>query len=298
MHDPRVLISATISRPEEKQLLQALRAQSIDADIVLSPHTAAYLNGQVPLPDAVLVRNVSRRAGAATAHRFSSAGVLTINSSSALSACLGKDLQAIAFRRAGIPHPRSFIAFSAEQVAEYVDALDGQAVVKPVHGSWGRGVVRLSSPGDVEIWRAGWEAADASTRSMPVLVQRAVRKPGYDVRALVVGDLPVVAFRRHSPLWRTNTSLGAAVERIEIDKVIAKLCGAVVDLLGPGVYGIDLLECQESGELSLLEINTTPEFFYSSQQLGVDVAGMIAAYTRAYVEEAYETKAHNRRDDV
>jgi hypothetical protein len=38
------------------------------------------------------------------------------------------------------------------------------------------------------------------------------------------------------------------------------------DLLGPGVYGIDLLECQDSSELSALETNTTPEFFYSSPQ--------------------------------
>lgn len=59
---------------------------------------------------------------------------------------------------------------------------------------------------------------------------------------------------------------GAAVKWIEMDEVVAKPWAAVVDLLGLGVYGIDLLECQDSSELSVLEINTTPGFFYSSQQ--------------------------------
>jgi hypothetical protein len=62
---------------------------------------------------------------------------------------------------------------------------------------------------------------------MPVLVQRAMHESGYDVRASWRVTFRWSPFGGTLALWRTNTSLCPAVERIEMDEVIAKQCATV-----------------------------------------------------------------------
>lgn len=64
---------------------------------------------------------------------------------------------------------------------------------------------------------------------------------------------------------------------------IDKLCQQVVDVLGPGFYGVDLVEDRAAGELLVLEVNANPEFAKSSAEHGVDVAGLYAAYVAEQV---------------
>jgi [lysine-biosynthesis-protein LysW]--L-2-aminoadipate ligase len=52
----------------------------------------------------------------------------------------------------------------------------------------------------------------------------------------------------------------------------------VVSALGPGFYGVDLIEDRATGRLAVLEVNANPEFARSSDTHGVDVAGHCAAY--------------------
>jgi hypothetical protein len=91
----------------------------------------------VPLSDAVLIRDVSRLPGPRRRTDLPGGRVddqLVVGASRLPGQGPARDRVPADV----IPHPRSFITFSVEQVAEYVDALDGQAVVKLVHGSWGR----------------------------------------------------------------------------------------------------------------------------------------------------------------
>ena len=130
----------------------------------------------------------------------------------------------------------------------------------------------------VEAWAGGRESADAAGKLFPVVVQEYVDKPGHDLRVIVVGRTPVVAIQRVSDDWRTNTHLGAAVRRVEITEGIEQLCDRVVDVLGPGFYGVDLVEDRTTGRLLVLEVNANPEFARSSAQHGVNVAAHLAAY--------------------
>lgn len=275
-----VLVSVTLVRPEERLLLRALRATGLTAQPVTPRHTAAILNGGAPPPRMVLLRNVSHRELAAMSDRFEQAGVPTLNSPRAVRLCLAKDLQAIAFARHGVPHPTSHVAFSAEQVREYVDALGGDAVIKPISGSWGRGIVRVADAAQFDAWVGGWEAVDPTGKSFPVVVQEYVPKPGFNERVHVVGDRPVVAYRQVSPGLRTNTHQGGVVEPIPVSQRARELCARVVDCFGPGFYGIDLVESVTTGEMSVLEVNTNPEFARSSEIHGVDIAGAVAEYVR------------------
>ncbi|MER5294690.1 RimK family alpha-L-glutamate ligase [Streptomyces pharetrae] len=277
--DPEVLLSVTMLRPDEKLLLNALRDQGLRVRTALPADLTEVLAGRVAPPALGLIRNLSHREAHGTAQRLEVAGVTTLNRASAIEICNDKGLQALLFARHGIPHPVTVHAFGYDQVREEVAGLGHPAVVKPVSGSWGRGVSLLADGPGTEAWIGGRESVDAAGKLFPVLVQSYVDKPGHDLRVVVVGDTPVVAIQRVSEDWRTNTHLGAEIRRTEITPEIAKRCAQVVEALGEGFYGVDLVEDRTTGELMVLEVNANPEFAKSSARHGVDVAGRLAAYT-------------------
>jgi len=290
-----VLLSITMLRPEEKLLLQALRARGLTARPALPKDLAGIMAGQVAAPALALIRNLSHREAVGVARRLEHIGTHTINSTAAIEVCNDKGLQALVFSRHDIPHPVSRHAFDDEQVREAVAELGWPAVLKPMSGSWGRGVTRLVNEECVDAWIGGREAADARGKLFPVLVQQYVDKPGEDLRVVVVGETPVVAIQRISTGWRTNTHLGARIERVDITREIAKLCGQVVEVLGDGFYGIDLVADRTTHELKVLEVNANPDFARSSQVHGVDVAGRLADYISEQVVGVASSAAYGER---
>jgi len=279
-----VLLSVTVLRPDERRLLDALRAQGLTARPVLQPDLAEVLSAGGERPRLAVLRNLSHREAIGTARRLEQAGVATLNSASAIELCNDKGLQALLFARLGIPHPATRHAFTYEQVHDIASEFGWPVVVKPVSGSWGRGVTRLSTEEELEAWTGGRESADAAGKLFPVLVQQYVEKPGHDLRIVVVGTEPVVAIRRKSDNWRTNTHLGAQVERVEISDDMHRLCAQAVAALGPGFYGVDMMQDRHTGEMTVLEINANPEFARSSETHGVDVAGLYARHVVGLLE--------------
>ena len=276
-----VLLSVTMLRPEEKLLLKALRTEGVTVRTALQGDLAAVLAGHTAPPGLALIRNLSHRETIDSARRLESVSIPTLNRAATIESCSDKGLQALLFAQHGIPHPLSLHAYGYEQVREAAADLGYPAVLKPVSGSWGRGVTKLSDSSCVEAWVGGRESADAAGKLFPVLMQRYIDKPGHDLRVVVVGGTPVVAIQRSSDDWRTNTHLGARVKRVEITEEIEKRCAQVVEALGEGFYGIDLIEDRSTGELMVLEVNANPEVARSSAEHGVDVAGHLAAYIAA-----------------
>lgn len=271
-----VLVAVTMLRPEERLLLDALRGRGLTAATGLTRDIGAVLNGTAPAPAALLVRTLSHRDAAQVARRAEAAGIPALNSAAALDVCHDKGLQALLFARHGIPHPRSFHAYTDEDVARCGEELGWPVVVKPLSASWGRGVVRLTGPETLAAWSGGRESADAAGKAFPVLVQEYVEKPEHDLRVIVIGNQPVVAIERRSTDWRTNTHLGASVRRTEITESITLLCKQVTDLVGPGFYGVDLVEDVRDRQLRVLEVNANPEFARSSREHGVNIAELLA----------------------
>ncbi|GAA2739273.1 MULTISPECIES: RimK family alpha-L-glutamate ligase [Kitasatospora] len=276
--EPEVLLSVTMLRPDEKLLLQALRAEGVPTRPVLLEDLAEVVAGHSAPPGLALIRNLSHREAIGVARRLEYVGVETLNRAATIETCNDKGLQALLFAQHGVPHPISRHAYSYAQVRSAVAELGYPAVLKPVSGSWGRGVTRMADEGCVDAWVGGRESADAGGKLFPVLVQEYIDKPGHDLRVVVIGRTPVVAIQRVSDDFRTNTHLGAEVKRVEITDEIFKRCGQVVDALGEGFYGVDLVEDRSTGELMVLEVNANPEFARSSAQHGVNVAGLLAAH--------------------
>ncbi|WP_329381877.1 RimK family alpha-L-glutamate ligase [Streptomyces sp. NBC_01351] len=278
MSEAQVLLSVTMLRPDEKLILGALRDEGLTAQPLLIEDLAGVVAGHTGPPGLVLIRNLSHREAISVSRRLEHAAIPTFNRAAAIETCNDKGLQSLIFARHRIPHPTTRHAFSYDQVRSTVTEFGLPAVVKPVSGSWGRGVTKMTNVECVEAWAGGRESADAAGKLFPVVVQEYIDKPGHDLRVVVVGRTPVVAIQRVSDNWRTNTHLGAEVQRVEITTEIEKLCGLVVDALGEGFYGVDLVENRATGELLVLEVNANPEFARSSAVHGVNVAGHLAAY--------------------
>jgi [lysine-biosynthesis-protein LysW]--L-2-aminoadipate ligase len=275
-----VLLSVTVLRPEEKLLGAALRQRGVQVATILPPDLGAIVRGGA-VARLGLIRNLSHQQAVTTARLLEHLGVDVLNRTSAIEACGDKGIQALMFSRHGVPHPESHLAFSFDQVREAVAAFGWPSVVKPVSGSWGRGVTRMVNAECVDAWIGGRESADAAGKLFPVLVQEYIDKPGHDLRVVVVGTEPVAAIRRVSEDWRTNTTLGADVERVDVNGEMAELCRRVTDILGAGFYGVDLVEDRAVGELKVLEVNANPEFAKSSLVHGVDIAAAVADHVTA-----------------
>ena len=108
-------------------------------------------------------------------------------------------------------------------------------------------------------------------------IQEFIKKPGRDIRAIVIGDRVLTAMYRKSEHWITNTARGGEGELCPITPEIEELCLKTTKAVGGGVLAVDLIEHSERGYL-VNEINHTMEFHTMQPVSGVDIAGEIVEY--------------------
>jgi ribosomal protein S6--L-glutamate ligase len=157
------------------------------------------------------------------------------------------------------------------------ESLGGDVVLKPLFGSEGRGLVRIS---DKEL---AWRAFHALERAGAILyLQRALRHPGHDYRVFVLGGEVIGAMRRHATPgeWRTNVSLGGHAEPCRLDPEARRLAVAAAGAVGAEMAGVDLIPDLDRERLVVLEINAVPGWRALSRVTGIDVAAAILAKLR------------------
>jgi [lysine-biosynthesis-protein LysW]--L-2-aminoadipate ligase len=187
--------------------------------------------------------------------RLTTAGVHVLNPPSALVAAHDKLLTARALRRAGLPHPRTWlIAEGAPSPAPELPV-----VLKPRFGSWGRDVALCRTPADVEntldeLARRSW------FREHGVLAQELVPPLGWDLRIVVAGGRVVGAARRSAATgeWRTNVSLGGVSEPVAPPPLARALALQAAAAVRGDLVGVDLLPTRAAFVIS--EINGAVDF--------------------------------------
>jgi glutathione synthase/RimK-type ligase-like ATP-grasp enzyme len=118
--------------------------------------------------------------------KLAAAGVTVLNPPAALAVTHDKLLTARALRRAGLPHPHTWLI--ADGLPAPVPELP--TVLKPRFGSWGRDVTLCHTHEDVEL------TARLLWTEHGVLAQELVPPLGWDVRIVVSGGRVVGAARR------------------------------------------------------------------------------------------------------
>jgi [lysine-biosynthesis-protein LysW]---L-2-aminoadipate ligase len=212
------------------------------------------------------------------------AGLRVVNGAEQIATCGDKLMTTLALHSAGVPTPRCMLALTPEAARGAVDDFGYPAVVKPLTGSWGRLVAKLADP-------QGAEGVLETRGALPgplngiTYIQEYLEKPGRDIRVLAAGGEIIGAVYRVSAHWRTNVAADARTCACPVTGDLARLAEATAAAIGPGCYGIDVLEDAE-GALYVNEVNHTPEFRGAARALGVDIAGRYIDYVLRTVDGA------------
>lgn len=210
-------------------------------------------------------------------HKLQALGVPVLNPPRAVEAAVDKYLTLALLESAGLPVPATWAGESADDALAAFDRLGGDVVVKPLFGSEGRGLVRLT---DREI---AWRTFHALARVGAVhYVQRAIKHPGHDLRAFVLCGEVIGAMRRHapSPEWRTNVSLGGRAEATRLEPEAERLALDAARAVGAEMAGVDLIADLERGRLVVLEVNAVPGWRALARVTGIDIAAAILTALR------------------
>jgi RimK family alpha-L-glutamate ligase len=206
-------------------------------------------------------------------HRLQGDGVPVLNPPRAVEVCVDKYLAAVRLRAAGLPVPPTAVCQRADDALAAFEQLGGDVVVKPLFGSEGRGMVRVSDPD------LAWRTFRTLERTQAVLyLQRFVNHPGWDLRALVLGGRVIAAMRRSSRGgWRTNVAQGGRAEPARLGAADAELALQAAAAVGAAVAGVDLLPGPD-GAYHVLEVNAVPGWRALAPVAGVDVAAEIVRF--------------------
>jgi hypothetical protein len=169
----------------------------------------------------VLERCVSQARGLALARLFAAAGSVVLNRPEVIETCGDKLATSAVLAAAGVPTPRTVVAFGAEEALARCEELGYPVVLKPVVGSWGRMVSRLSDADAVAAVLEHKEVLGGPAHRV-IYLQEHVVKPGRDIRAFVVGDRVVAAIYRESEHWITNTARGGVARACPVDDELSR----------------------------------------------------------------------------
>ncbi len=275
----RLAILTSRIRVEEKLLFQALEQRGIEYDIIDDRDLLfdlAQPGERWRAYDAVLCRSISQSRGLAVLYVLESWGVPVFNAPAVTALCNDKLLTTLALLRAGIPTPRTFLAFSPETAIQGIETLGYPAVLKPVIGSWGRLLARINDRDAAEAVLEHQETLGSYEHHIHY-VQEHIAKPQRDIRAFVVGERTICAIYRTSEHWITNTARGASASNCPVTDELDALCMRAAHAVGGGILAIDVFEDEQRG-LLVNEINATMEFRNSIAPTGVDIPNAMLDY--------------------
>ncbi len=272
-------------RVEEKLLFAAMQQRGITYEVIDDGELLLDLaqpDESWQAFDAALCRSVSQSRGLAMLYVLESQGILVFNSATVTATCNDKLLTTLALLRAGVPVPRTLLAFAPEAALRGIETLGYPAVLKPVTGSWGRLLARVNDRDAAEAVLEHQETLGSYQHHIHY-IQEYVDKPLRDIRAFVVGERTICAIYRNSAHWITNTARGATASNCPVTPALNDLCVRAARAVGGGILAIDVLEDRERG-LLVNEINATMEFRNSIAPTGVDIPGAMLDYVCESVE--------------
>lgn len=228
--------------------------------------------------DIVLQRVISYNRGLHLTYCLEHIGLSVINSFSVSEICGNKLITSLILKKNNVPTPKTTFAFSTESARECMKKLGYPLVVKPIIGSWGRGVYQIKDQSMAEMMLDSRQENDNSF-SRIYYFQELIDRPLRDIRCIVIGDQIVASVFRYSAEneWRTNVAVGGRTEvaplTSELQEIVLKASNAV----GGGILGVDLMEDKERGYL-VHEVNNTVEFRGASAVCKSDIAGAMTDY--------------------
>jgi [lysine-biosynthesis-protein LysW]--L-2-aminoadipate ligase len=220
--------------PDEGELFLTAKERNVNLIplFLKSPSSEAFSSNLTEFQVAIN-RCESRWRAMQAASILESFGKQVINPSGVESLCGSKIETAKIWLRNGldvpkwvfIPFPKNPDSSWKERVLSQIEeGLSYPLVLKPTHGSWGRGVLKIDSK--EELWAAIQEPRASSINPDGFFVQEYVPKPGFDLRILCYKKpfhtpkylCCIARVTRSRSEFRTNTHLGGLPLGIDLHR--------------------------------------------------------------------------------
>ena len=205
-------------------------------------------------------------------HRLENAGVRIVNPPTAIERTVDKYYTSALLEDAGLPTPRTVVTERFDKALAAFHELGGDVVVKPIFGSEGRGMVRVSDP-DIayRVFRA------LELGRYVYYIQEFVPHGCEDIRVFVVGREVVAAMSRRGETWKTNVAQGARAKPLALDDELREMALRATQVLGADYAGVDILPI-EGGGYTVVEVNGIPGWRGLKAATGVDAAEHVVDY--------------------
>jgi [lysine-biosynthesis-protein LysW]--L-2-aminoadipate ligase len=249
-------------RTEEKMLQKEASELGHDAVMLDAKITQVNTDSKkedYDFGDVVLERCVSYFRGLHFTASLEFMNVPVLNKFEVANICGNKMFMTLLLKKNNIPTPKTYFSFSSESAAKNIEKVGYPLVIKPLIGSWGRGVMPIK---DRDTMDAVFEIRDItdSPHDRIYYLQELIKRPPRDIRVITVGDEPIAAmYRKSSGGFKTNIALGADPELCEITKEMEDMATKASKAMGGGILGIDMMEDEQRG-LVVHEVNNTVEF--------------------------------------
>ena len=200
-------------------------------------------------------------------------GVRVINRPQAIEVTSDKYATSALLQENGIPVPRTVVTEGVREALRGFRELGGDVLVKPIFGSQGMGICRVSD--EDAAWRVFF--ALESIGSI-ILLQEFVQHEEMDIRALVIGDEVVGTMRRINPSsWRKNIATGAEPSSVKLSREDEVLAVKSAKIVGCEVAGVDLIK-RSDGKSLVIEVNGSPSWKGLQKVTKINIADQIVKY--------------------
>lgn len=277
----RICIIYDKLRFEEKKIYNDIQQKGLDANLVDGKSLifdTESSKSDSRFGDIILQRVISYNRGLHLTYCLEQIGLPVVNSFSVSEICGNKLITSLILKKNNVPTPKTTFAFSTESARECMKKLGYPLVVKPIIGSWGRGVYQIKDQSMAEMMLDSRQENDNSF-SRIYYFQELIDRPSRDMRCIVVGDQIVASVFRYSSEneWRTNVAVGGRTEMAPLTSELKELVLKASNAVGGGILGVDLMEDKERGYL-VHEVNNTVEFRGASAVCKSDIAGAMTDY--------------------
>lgn len=210
-------------------------------------------------------------------HQLENNGVRIINRPGAIEKMVDKYYTLSLLAQAGLRVPATIVTEDPSEALQAFHQLGGDVVLKPLFGSRGAGMVRLTEE----------DTANRTFRALELghyvyYLQQFIPHNNCDIRILTIGDRCVAAMQRHASGWKTNISQGATPQSITPTDAMQEISLRAARAVEADYCGIDLLPA-EDGSLYLIEANSMPAWNGLQSVTSTNLAALLVEYCLARV---------------
>lgn len=187
-------------------------------------------------------------------HALRELGVPVYNDARGIERSVDKAMTSFLLRQAGIATPPCWVFSDPTHARALVgreQAKGHELVFKPLFGSQGEGLKRISNPRQLP---------GPATANGIYYLQRFIETEGdycFDWRVFVIGGRAVATMQREASDWITNIANGADCLPAVLSEPLARLAEQAVKRLGLSYAGVDIL-CDIEGKYQVVEVNSIP----------------------------------------